>query len=84
MNLPPWLLFLLLLALTLALAYQLASRRYGWRVLAYWLFIFIGLAGFEALSESAGFNMTRFGDLRLLPDLAGAGATLSVLWFLGV
>lgn len=84
MNVPPWLIFLMLIASTLALGYQLASRRYGWRVIGYGLFIFVGLAGFEALAESAGVSLTRFGDVRLLPDLVGGAVTLSILWFLGI
>lgn len=84
MIVPPWLILLVLEAITLALAYQLFSRRFGWRGVAYGIFIFVGLAGFEALAESAGINVTRFGDLRVLPDLAGGGLTVSVLWFLGI
>jgi hypothetical protein len=31
-----------------------------------------------------GWNVTRLGDLRLLPDMLGAAAVLAVLWFLGI
>ena len=81
---PPWLLLALLLALIIALVYQLASRRYGWRVVLYWIVIAAGMLGAEALAESVGWNITRFGDLRLLPDFAGAAMILGVFWFLGV
>lgn len=81
---PPWLVFLAAVALALAALYQLASRRFGWRIIAYWIMIFLGLVGAEALSEAAGWSFTRFGDLRLLPDLAGAAVSVSLLWFLGV
>jgi K+-transporting ATPase A subunit len=81
---PPWLVFLIVLALTLAFAYQLASRRFGWRIVGYSIVIFAVLLGFEALAEAAGINATRLGDLRLGPDLAGATVALFALWFLGV
>lgn len=84
MTVPPWLVLLLLVSLALALGYQLASRRYGWRVLGYWIIIFAALVAFEAGAEALGWNMTRFGDLRILPDAAGALLALLVLWFLGV
>jgi hypothetical protein len=35
-------------------------------------------------AESAGWQITRFGDLRLAPDLGGAVAVLGALWFLGL
>lgn len=75
--------FALLLSLTAALVYQLASRRFGWRILLYWFIALAGLIGAEALAESIGWNVSRVGDLRLLPDLAGAGSLLMTLWFLG-
>lgn len=81
---PPWLVFAAALALALATLYQLTTRRYGWRVVAYWVVILLGIAGAEAAAESVGWNLTRFGDLRLLPDLLGAVIILAVLWFLGV
>ena len=81
--LPPWLVFLLLVSLTLALLYQVFSRRFGWRVLIYWALIFLAAAAAEAAAESAGWQVTRFGDLRLVPDLGGAGAVMGALWFLG-
>lgn len=84
MSLPPWVVFLLLFSLSLALIYQLATRRYGWRLLGYWLLIFLTAAVFEAAAESAGFNATRFGDIRLAPDFAGAGLALLALWFVGI
>lgn len=79
MNVPPWLILMLVLSLALALVYQLATRRHGWRAWMYWLLIFAGMLLFEGLSESAGLSVTRFGDLRLLPDLVGAGLALSAL-----
>lgn len=81
---PPWLLFAALLSLIVALLYQLVSRRFGWRVLGYWVAVFAGVLAAEALAESIGLNVTRFGDLRLLPDLIGAAIVVAVLWFLGV
>jgi hypothetical protein len=81
---PPWLVFLLLVSLTLALVYQVFSRRFGWRIVAYWLVIFLAAAAAEAGAESAGWDITRFGDLRLVPDLVGAAAVLGALWFLGL
>jgi hypothetical protein len=84
LSVPPWLVFLLLVALALALVYQLASRRYGWRVLGYWVFVFVGVIGFEVLAEYVGFNFSRMGDLRLAPDLLGGMLAISVLWFLGI
>jgi hypothetical protein len=81
---PPWLIFLLLVALAIALIFQLASRRYGWRVLGYWLVVFIGVVGFEALAESAGWNVTRMGEVRLGPDVAGGVLAAGVLWLLRV
>jgi uncharacterized membrane-anchored protein len=81
---PPWLLLALLLALIIALLYQLASRRYGWRVVVYWVAIAAGMLVAEAIAESLGWNVTRFGDLRLLPDFAGAAMILAAFWFLGV
>jgi len=83
-NFPPWLVLALLIALALALLYQLTSRRFGWRVLAYWVMIFLGLLGGEILAEALGLNITRLGDLRLLPDLLGALAIIALLWFLGI
>ncbi len=81
---PPWLVLLLVVSLALAFGYQLATHRYGWRVLAYWLVTFGALAGFEALAEAAGWNVTRLGDLRLAPDLAGGALAVAALWFLGI
>jgi hypothetical protein len=84
MTLPPWLVLVLIGALTIALIYQLLSRRFGWRVLGYWLLVLIGILGAEALAEVLGWNVTRVGDLRLAPDLAGALLVIVVLWFLGI
>jgi hypothetical protein len=81
---PPWLVLALVLALALAAGYQLVTRRYGWRVLAYWIVILAGILGAEAAAESLGWNVTRLGDLQLLPDMLGAAAVLAVLWFLGI
>jgi hypothetical protein len=83
-TLPPWLIFLLLVALAMALVYQLASRRYGWRVVGYWIVVFVGVVGFEALAESAGWNLTRMGDIRLAPDLLGGVLAVGVLWLLRI
>lgn len=77
---PPWLILLLLLSLSLALAYQLLSGRYGWRLLVYWCLIFLAVAACEAGAEAAGVNLTRFGDVRLGADFAGALAVLAALW----
>jgi hypothetical protein len=84
MTLPPWLVLALVVALTIALIYQLLSRRFGWRVLGYWLLVLLGILGAEALAEVLGWNFTRVGDLRLGPDLAGALLVVAVLWFLGI
>jgi hypothetical protein len=81
---PPWLVFALVLALAFAAGYQLVTRRYGWRILGYWVVILLGVLGAEILTESAGVSITRFGDLRLLPDILGALLVIGVLWFLGV
>jgi hypothetical protein len=71
-------------ALTIALIYQLLSRRFGWRIIAYWFLVLIGVLGAEALAEVLGWNFTRLGDLRVGPDLAGALLVVAVLWFLGI
>jgi hypothetical protein len=84
MTLPPWLVLALVVALTIALIYQLLSRRFGWQVLGYWLLVLLGILGAEALAEVLGWNFTRVGDLRLGPDLAGALLVVAVLWFLGI
>jgi hypothetical protein len=81
---PPWLVFSIALALALAALYQLLTRRYGWRVVAYWVMILVGILAAEVGAEVLGWNITRFGDLRLLPDLIGASIVLAILWFLGV
>jgi hypothetical protein len=83
-SVPPWLIFLLLVALALALIYQLASRRYGWRVIGYWIVVFLGVVGFEALAESSGWNLTRMGDVRLAPDLGGGLLAVCLLWILRI
>jgi hypothetical protein len=81
---PPWLVFAIVVALALAAVYQLATRRFGWRVVAYWILILFGILAAESAAEALGWNITRFGDLRLLPDLLGALIVLLALWFLGV
>lgn len=84
MTLPPWLVLAALISLLLALLYQVATKRFGWRVLGYWLVSFLGLLAAEAASESLGLNITRYGDLRLLPDAVGALGTVCLFWLLGV
>ena len=84
MTVPPWLVLSLVLSLTLALLYQISSRRYGWRVLVYWVAVFAGFLGGELIAEQAGISLMRVGDLRLLPDFAGAFVVIGVLWFLGL
>jgi hypothetical protein len=81
---PVWLVFALLLSLIVALIYQIASRRFGWRVMGYWLAIACGVLAAEAIAETLGLNITRLGDVRLLPDLAGAAVVVAALWFLGI
>jgi len=83
-NVPAWLLFAMVLALTIALAYQLLTRRFGWRIVLYWVVILAGLLGGEAGAESVGFNLVRVGDLRLGPDLLTAGLAASALWILRI
>jgi len=77
---PAWLVLALVITLILALAFQLATRRYGWRVLGYWLAIFLGFIGGEVLAESAGWSLLRIGDLRLIADLFGAALVILLLW----
>lgn len=84
MTIPAWLILGSALALGLALVYQIACRRFGWRLVAYWLVIFSGFLAMEMAAESFGWNMTRFGDLRLAPDLGGALFVIGLLWFLGI
>ena len=84
MSVPPWLVLAGLISLAAALIYQIGTRRYGWRVLAYWLLALCGLLVGEAAAESLGMNITRFGDLRLLPDLLGVAAVLIFLRFVNV
>ncbi len=81
---PPWLLLLTVIALVVALVYQLATRRYGWRLIFYWALILVALCGFEALAENLGWDITRYGDLRVLPDFVGAALAVAILWFLGI
>jgi len=71
-------------ALAVALLYQLARGRYGWRVLAYWIVILAGLVGGEIVAEGLGWNAVRLGDLRPPADVAGAFAALLVLRTLGI
>ncbi|HEX6508526.1 MAG TPA: hypothetical protein VF221_12930 [Chloroflexota bacterium] len=84
MTLPPWLVLALVASLVIALMYQILSRRFGWRVIGYWIVISLGVLAGEALAESLGWNAMRIGDLRILPDLAGAFAVVAILWFLGI
>lgn len=76
---PPWLLLLAVFALTLAFTYQLFRRRSERFVLLYWIIILAFSIAGEVLAERAGSNMTRFGDLRLLPDIVFAGAGMGFL-----
>jgi hypothetical protein len=84
MTLPPWLVLAFLLALLLATLYQLVTRRFGWRLLVYWVLVVSGLLGAEMVAESMGWDVTRWGDLRLGPDLGGAFLVIGFLWFLGL
>ena len=84
MTLPPWLVLAVVGALTIALIYQLLSRRFGWRIIGYWLVVLVGVLGAEALAEVLGWNFTRLGDLRVGPDLVGALLVVAALWFLGI
>jgi hypothetical protein len=81
LTFPPWLALCLVVNLALALAYQVVTRRFGWRVLLYWTAITAGFLAIELGQESMGWNITRYGDLRLAPDLVGAGLVVGVLWF---
>jgi len=81
---PAWLVLALIITLVLALAFQLAARRFGWRVIGYWLFVFLGFIAGEIVAESVGLNWLRVGDLRLLPDLLGAAVALALLWWTGI
>jgi hypothetical protein len=83
-SLPPWLVLSLVISLAVALGYQILSRRFGWRVIGYWAAVLVGFVGAEMLAESMGVSLARVGDLRLLPDLAGALVVVAVLWFLGL
>lgn len=84
MTLPPWLILSLVICLALAVLYQIFSRRYGWRVLFYWIAIFAGFLLAEILAEQADVSLLRVGDLRLLPDFTGAFFVIALLWFLGL
>jgi hypothetical protein len=53
-------------------------------VVLYWVVIALAMLLAEAGAEALGWNFTRFGDLRLLPDLVGAALVVVLLWFLGV
>lgn len=81
---PPWLLFAMAFSLALAALYQLLTQRYGWRVLMYWALILGGFLLGEAVAESLGWNITRLGDLRILPDLTGALLVLVGLRIIGI
>jgi hypothetical protein len=82
--LPPWLAFALVSSLAIALLYQVSCRRFGRRAGIYWALVLAGFLAGEALAESFHWEVTRFGDLRLLPDFAGAGMVVVGLWFLGI
>lgn len=84
MSLPPWLVLSLVSSLTLALVYQIVTRRFGWRVIAYWITILAGLLGSEILAESAGWDTLRLGDLRVAADATGAVTAMAVLWLVGL
>lgn len=84
MSIPAWLVLSLGAALAVALMYQIASRHYGWRILAYWGVALVGFLGAEVLAESLGVSISRFGDLRLGPDVAGAGLAMVCLWVVGL
>ncbi len=71
------------MTLASALIYQLIRRTYGWRVVGYWLVIFAGALGAEIVAELAGWEITRFGELRLLPDCLGVVLAVLVLRVLG-
>jgi hypothetical protein len=81
---PPWLVASLVVSLAIALAYQILSRRFGWRLLFYWAAVLVGFIGAELLAEGAGWSLLRVGDLRLLPDLAGSFLIVVALWALDV
>jgi hypothetical protein len=76
---PAWLVLLAVSSLALSLTYQLAVRRFGWRVLIYWAVILLGILAAEGLVEYLGWNGTRLGDVRLGADVAGAVLTLGML-----
>lgn len=84
MSVPPWFLFLLILALALSLGYALFRGRYGWRIVLYWAVVFVVLLLCEAGAEEAGFELGRMGDLRLAPDLAGGVVAVLALWAIGL
>jgi hypothetical protein len=84
LTFPPWLALALAASLAMATLYQICSRRFGWRIMLYWMLIFFGFLAGEVVSESVNWDITRFGELRLLPDLMGAGLILAGLWFLGI
>jgi hypothetical protein len=77
LTFPPWLALALAVTLALSALYQLLTQHYGWRILVYWLMVFAGFFAAELLAESVGWNITRLGDLRLLPDLAGAATIMA-------
>lgn len=81
---PPWFIFALLVSLALALAYQIASRRFGRRLVLYWAVILVGFLAGEILSETVGWDWGRMGDLRLGLDFVGAFLVIIALWFLGL
>ncbi|GAC1404450.1 MAG: hypothetical protein NVSMB52_18290 [Chloroflexota bacterium] len=84
MNVPPWLLFLAVLTLTMSLGFQLISRRHGRRLLAYWFLTLVASISCEVFAETSGIEFGRMGDVRLLPDLLGALTVLIIAWFLRI
>ncbi len=76
---PPWLLLLAVFALALSFAYQMNRKRSQRFILLYWLVILVFAVAGEVLAESMGSNITRFGDLRLLPDIVFAGVGIGTL-----
>lgn len=81
---PPWLVLAMVIGLAVAATYQLLTRRFGWRILLNWVLVLSGILVAEAIAESLGWDFTRVGDLRLLPDFLGAALVSAALWFLGI
>lgn len=73
-----------MVSLACALAYQLGTRRFGARIILYWVVTLGVFLGAEVLAEWLGWSLGRMGDLRLGFDVAAAALLLAVLWFLGI